>query len=389
MPDLQSLFASLHLRILLLTSDFRPFHRSHNNRMALSPISSKKEGGIGGGAGGGLSSPLGDKKHSHHHLFNFLANQKIQDDLTQQIIAKEEYIRFLEELLREKDIPIPEHIHSVLHPPPLPNTLQSQQPPSATVMSEGSLEELRKVVTNTLDLVRPVDYTVEFHDISYITKVPKEKKIFSVSSIFLNVFCFWWQQCFQQEEKKKKKEIAILNHLTGRILPRKMTLLIGPPGSGKSVFLKALAGHLREAGNAKFSGGVYYDGDNINPRNHPRRFIVQKVSDYIEQGDTHDAVLTVEETLKFAWMCATGGHHAYSRFKDAESAEILNRDDPHFGVVNNVIVSLGLKSCKDTYVGNGMIRGISGGQKRRVTMGEMVVRPRPVSENALFSFPIF
>jgi hypothetical protein len=41
-------------------------------------------------------------------------------------------------------------------------------------------------------------------------------------------------------------------------------------------------------------------------------------------------------------------------------------------------MSLGLDSCKGTLVGNGMIRGVSGGQKRRVTVGEMVSCPRPV-----------
>jgi ABC-type multidrug transport system ATPase subunit len=103
------------------------------------------------------------------------------------------------------------------------------------------------------------------------------------------------------------------------------------------------------------------------------------VSDYIEQGDTHSAVLTVEETLKFAWLCTTGGHHAYGRAKDEESAEFLNKTDEHFAAVNNVLTSLGLTGCKDTLVGDQMIRGVSGGQKRRVTIGEILALPRPVS----------
>ena len=36
---------------------------------------------------------------------------------------------------------------------------------------------------------------------------------------------------------------------------------------------------------------------------------------------------------------------------------------------------LGLDICKDTIVGDDMMRGISGGQKKRVTTGEMIVGP--------------
>jgi ABC-type multidrug transport system ATPase subunit len=41
--------------------------------------------------------------------------------------------------------------------------------------------------------------------------------------------------------------------------------------------------------------------------------------------------------------------------------------------VHDVSTVLGLNSCKDTYVGSAMIRGVSGGQKRRVTLGEMLL----------------
>lgn len=106
----------------------------------------------------------------------------------------------------------------------------------------------------------------------------------------------------------------------------------------------------------------------------------------MEQGDTHEAVLTVEETLKFSWLSSSGGSHSYARAKNDEAAAILDADDDQFAEVNNTLVGLGLIGCKDTYVGNDMIRGISGGQKRRVTIGEMLVCPRPVSGYICFWF---
>jgi ABC-type Mn2+/Zn2+ transport system ATPase subunit len=46
--------------------------------------------------------------------------------------------------------------------------------------------------------------------------------------------------------------------------------------------------------------------------------------------------------------------------------------------LNNVIKVLGLSECANTLVGDGAIRGISGGQKRRVTLGEMLMPPRSI-----------
>lgn len=46
--------------------------------------------------------------------------------------------------------------------------------------------------------------------------------------------------------------------------------------------------------------------------------------------------------------------------------------------LNNVLKILGLSEAANTLVGDGMIRGVSGGQKRRVTLGEMLLPPRKI-----------
>jgi ABC-type transport system involved in cytochrome c biogenesis ATPase subunit len=309
-------------------------------------------------------------------LFNILSWQKIQAELTKQCSDKDknihllqDYIEQLEELLKEHNIDLPPHEQAVISPILLEL--------ADNLLKQGTIEELQTVINRNRDHMRNMEVAIEYHDLTLSTmKTKASDNVVSISTILKNFFFFWNRFLPDYEQK-----VLILNHLTGRILPRKMTLLIGPPGSGKSVFLKALTGRLNPAGKAKLSGEVYYDGDNI----HSPKFITGKVADYIEQGDTHDAVLTVEETLKFAWECTSGGHHAYSRAKDEASAEYLNRDDANYVLVQNVITALGLRSCKDTYVGNQMIRGVSGGQKRRVTLGEIVVCPRPVRKLHLFS----
>lgn len=137
--------------------------------------------------------------------------------------------------------------------------------------------------------------------------------------------------------------------------------------------MKALSGKLQTR-SAKLEGEITYNEDNIKSGD----FIIGKVADYVEQLDSHAPTLTVEETIKYAWMSTTGGHHHYALAEDLAAVEELKKDDEHLTAVQNIITLLGLKGCKDTYVGDNQIRGISGGQKRRVTVGEMMVLPRPV-----------
>lgn len=73
-----------------------------------------------------------------------------------------------------------------------------------------------------------------------------------------------------------------------------------------------------------------------------------------------------------------GGHHSYGYAKDAESKEIFNREDQSLSRVNNMLLVLGINGCRDTMVGDAATRGISGGQKRRVTVGEMMLCPSSI-----------
>jgi ABC-type multidrug transport system ATPase subunit len=54
----------------------------------------------------------------------------------------------------------------------------------------------------------------------------------------------------------------------------------------------------------------------------------------------------------------------------------LDAEDKEMSRLNNMVLLLGLQGCRNTYVGDEMIRGISGGQKRRVTLGEMLIPAR-------------
>ncbi|GLT27269.1 hypothetical protein SLA2020_022810 [Shorea laevis] len=185
--------------------------------------------------------------------------------------------------------------------------------------------------------------------------------------------------------KPNKFRIAILKNISGVVKPRRMTLLLGPPGSGKSTLLLALAGKL--ANNLKKSGNITYNGHMLDD------FYVKRTSAYISQTDNHIAELTVRETLDFAAGCQGASEGFAGYMQDLAHLEKERNIHPspeidafmkassvsgkrHSVSTDYVLKVLGLDVCSETIVGNDMLRGVSGGQRKRVTTGEMIVGPR-------------
>lgn len=184
----------------------------------------------------------------------------------------------------------------------------------------------------------------------------------------------------------KKQKIKILDDISGIIRPSRMTLLLGPPRSGKTTLLKALAGRMDK--DLKMTGKIRYNGHELH------EFIPQKTSIYVGQNDHHYGELTVRETIDFSGQCFGVG----MRY---ELLQELLRREKQAGIVPDwdidafmkatampgqqnslltdyVLKLLGLDICANTIVGDEMRRGISGGEKKRVTTGEMLVGPAKV-----------
>ncbi|KAL7195797.1 hypothetical protein ACSBR1_035934 [Camellia fascicularis] len=181
----------------------------------------------------------------------------------------------------------------------------------------------------------------------------------------------------------KKRKIQILNDVSGILKPSRMTLLLGPPGAGKTTLLLALAGKLDK--NLRVSGKVTYCGHELN------EFVPQRTCAYISQHDLHYGELTVRETLDFSGRClGVGTRYEMLLELSRREKEAGIKPDPDIDafmkatavsgqetslVTDYVLKILGLDICVDIMVGNDMRRGISGGQKKRVTIGEMLVGP--------------
>jgi ABC-type multidrug transport system ATPase subunit len=92
-----------------------------------------------------------------------------------------------------------------------------------------------------------------------------------------------------------KRTINILQDVSGIIKPSRMTLLLGPPSSGKSTLMRALTGKLDK--NLKVSGDITYCGHTFS------EFYPERTSAYVSQYDLHNAEMTVRETLDFSGRC--------------------------------------------------------------------------------------
>ncbi|XVF24908.1 hypothetical protein REPUB_Repub13aG0168300 [Reevesia pubescens] len=181
----------------------------------------------------------------------------------------------------------------------------------------------------------------------------------------------------------KTTNLTILKDASGIIKPSRMTLLLGPPSSGKTTLLLALAGKLDPS--LRVNGEITYNGYRLN------EFVPKKTSAYISQNDVHVGEMTVKETLDFSARCQGVGtrydllSELARREKDAgifpeADVDLFMKATAMEGVESSLITDytlklLGLDICKDIIVGDEMHRGISGGQKKRVTTGEMIVGP--------------
>ncbi|ETO66547.1 hypothetical protein F444_16343 [Phytophthora nicotianae P1976] len=173
--------------------------------------------------------------------------------------------------------------------------------------------------------------------------------------------------------KKRTVRKEILKNISGVFQPGKLTLLLGQPGSGKSALMKVLSGRFPMAKNITLEGDVTF---NSVKRERILKTLPQFAA-YVNQRDKHFPTLTVKETLQFAHTFCGGemarrGEELLSKGSQQQNLEALELAKSVFDNFPEIILQqLGLKICQDTIVGDAMMRGISGGERKRVTTGEM------------------
>jgi energy-coupling factor transporter ATP-binding protein EcfA2 len=145
---------------------------------------------------------------------------------------------------------------------------------------------------------------------------------------------------------------TILKNVSGVLFASSLTCIMGPSGCGKTTLLTAIAGRTQ---NGKISGSIKVN----DVEQTIERF--RTVVGFVPQDDTMIRTLTVRQILTFS---------AVARLpRSLSMAEKLD-------VVDSVIAILGLGRIEHQPIGDENMRGISGGQRKRVNIGiELVSAP--------------
>lgn len=143
---------------------------------------------------------------------------------------------------------------------------------------------------------------------------------------------------------------TLLDGISGEAREGELFAVMGASGSGKSTLLDALAGRI--ARDSLRGGGATLNGEPLQGRR------LRAISAYVMQDDLLYPMLTVRETLLFA---------AEFRLPRALPA------DRKRARVDALVDQLGLARAADTIIGDEAHRGVSGGERRRVSIGTDII----------------
>eukprot|EP00884_Botryococcus_braunii_P019077 jgi/Botrbrau1/5853/Bobra.0366s0034.1 len=142
------------------------------------------------------------------------------------------------------------------------------------------------------------DVTVEYRDIT--VEVDATMGTGSIPNLY-NILWAFFKRLFGMQRGTRR--LRVLSNLHGKLKPRRLTLLQGPPGSGKSTFMKVIAGRLEESSFLRMTGDITWNG------RHADEFVLPRSAALVPQQDDHIATLTVRETLEFAEVCQLGRYY--------------------------------------------------------------------------------
>ena len=152
----------------------------------------------------------------------------------------------------------------------------------------------------------------------------------------------------------------ILYDVTGCVKPGEMLLVLGRPGSGSTTLLKSLCSY--RDGYRSIEGDISYEGFDYKAIQGPLRGEVV----YAPEDDVHFATLSVKNTLDFA-AAARAPRRDYRVTHGPKDS----RRDYVKQTVEVIATILGLRHTYNTVVGDSVVRGVSGGERKRVSIGEV------------------
>ncbi|MCL7044718.1 hypothetical protein MKW94_015862 [Papaver nudicaule] len=181
-------------------------------------------------------------------------------------------------------------------------------------------------------------FILVFNNLSYSVSTFKE----------VTLSCMFCQKDTEVLSMSSKSKM-LLNDISGEAREGEVLAILGPSGSGKTTLIDALAGRISKE---SLRGSVTMNGENMESGD------LKVISAYVMQDDLLYPMLTVEETLMFS--------AEFRLPRTLSKSKKLAR-------VQDVIDELGLRDAAKTIIGDEGQRGISGGERRRVSIGVDII----------------
>ncbi|KAI0477156.1 ABC-2 type transporter-domain-containing protein [Xylariaceae sp. FL0804] len=158
-------------------------------------------------------------------------------------------------------------------------------------------------------------------------------------------------------------KIDILRDFNGIVDKGEMCVVLGPPGSGCSTFLKSISG---EHGGIYIDEKSYFNYQGITAKEMHSHHRGEAL--YTAEQDVHFPQLSVGDTLTFAAHARQPRQMPHGVDADGYANHIRDVTMAMFGISHTI----------NTRVGNEYIRGVSGGERKRVTISEAALSRAPL-----------
>jgi len=155
----------------------------------------------------------------------------------------------------------------------------------------------------------------------------------------------------------KTESRALLDNVWGQVPKKKITAIMGPSGAGKTSLLNILSGRAQTRGSITITADIRLNNYPVKPT----KMNVRKQIAFVAQDDSLQVTATPRECIRFSAKLRLS--------KNTSDEEIDN-------LVETMLTELGLTRCADTIVGGPLLKGISGGERKRTSVGvELIVKP--------------
>lgn len=228
-------------------------------------------------------------------------------------------------------------------------------PDSDDFDSKFWVKNMRKLILSDADYYKPSSLGVAFKDLRAYGKASDA----DYQSNFANAIFKYINMGISALQKPKQSELFdILKPMDGIMRPGEVTVVLGRPGAGCSTFLKTIAGQTHGF-HVDLASTLSYDG--LTPSDIKKHYRGEVV--YCAETESHFPHLTVGDTLKFAARMRTPQNRPQGVSREAYASHMTDV----------VLATYGLSHTKNTNVGNDYVRGVSGGERKRVSIAEVAL----------------